>query len=130
MIGQIDYDALSPSAPVLIRTYKKQAELEIWKIGKDGRYIHDEENIHLEPRPTNRFRGCFPDFVRAEPLEERRKRLARLLSRKTRAMRDGIQFSEGNHYGPLYFGGRAGMGLKASFSKHVNRCTVAARPQA
>jgi bifunctional non-homologous end joining protein LigD len=32
--------------------------------------------------------------VRPEPLEERRKRLAKLLSRKTKAMRDGIQFSE------------------------------------
>ena len=29
-----------------------------------------------------------------EPLEERRKRLAKLLSRKTKAMRDGIQVSE------------------------------------
>ena len=29
--------------------------------------------------------------VRAEPLEERRKRLAKLLSRKTKAVRDGIQ---------------------------------------
>jgi bifunctional non-homologous end joining protein LigD len=32
--------------------------------------------------------------VRAEPLEERRKRLARLLSRSNKAMRDGIQLSE------------------------------------
>jgi bifunctional non-homologous end joining protein LigD len=32
--------------------------------------------------------------VRPEPLEERRKRLAKLLSRKTKAMRDGIQLSE------------------------------------
>jgi|tagenome__1003787_1003787.scaffolds.fasta_scaffold20639999_1 bifunctional non-homologous end joining protein LigD len=32
--------------------------------------------------------------VRPEPLEERRKRLAKLLSRKTKAMRDGIQVSE------------------------------------
>jgi bifunctional non-homologous end joining protein LigD len=32
--------------------------------------------------------------VRAEPLQERRKRLAKLLSRKTKAMRDGIQVSE------------------------------------
>ena len=29
-----------------------------------------------------------------EPLEERRKRLAKLLSRKTKAMRDGIQLSQ------------------------------------
>ena len=32
--------------------------------------------------------------VRPEPLEERRKRLAKLLSRKTKAMCDGIQISE------------------------------------
>ena len=33
--------------------------------------------------------------VRPEPLEERRKRLAKLLSRKTKAMREGSQLSEG-----------------------------------
>ena len=32
--------------------------------------------------------------MRPEPLEERRKRLSKLLSRKTKAMRDGIQISE------------------------------------
>ena len=32
--------------------------------------------------------------VRPEPLEERRKRLAKLLSRKTKAMREAIQLSE------------------------------------
>jgi ATP-dependent DNA ligase len=32
--------------------------------------------------------------VRPEPLEERRKRLAKLLSRNTKAMRDGIQIGE------------------------------------
>ena len=35
--------------------------------------------------------------VRPEPLEERRKRLARLLSRSNKAMRQGIQLSEGDH---------------------------------
>ncbi len=30
----------SASAPLLIRTYKKEAELEIWKLAKDGRYVH------------------------------------------------------------------------------------------
>ncbi|MBV9066263.1 MAG: murein L,D-transpeptidase, partial [Methylobacteriaceae bacterium] len=30
----------SPSAPVLIRTYKKEAELEVWKLARDGRYVH------------------------------------------------------------------------------------------
>src|SRR5208282_4054532 len=28
----------TPSSPVLIRTYKKEAELEIWKMASDGRY--------------------------------------------------------------------------------------------
>ena len=32
--------------------------------------------------------------VRPEPLEERRKRLAKLLSRSNKALRDGIQLSE------------------------------------
>lgn len=32
--------------------------------------------------------------VQPEALEERRKRLSRLLSRKTKAVRDGIQLSE------------------------------------
>ena len=32
--------------------------------------------------------------VRPEPLEERRKRLARLLSRSNKVLRDGIQLSE------------------------------------
>jgi murein L,D-transpeptidase YafK len=30
----------TPSAPVLIRSYKKEAELEIWKLAKNGRYVH------------------------------------------------------------------------------------------
>src|SRR4051812_35691201 len=29
-----------PSAPVLIRTYKKEAELEVWKLARHGRYVH------------------------------------------------------------------------------------------
>ena len=36
--------------------------------------------------------------VRPEPLEERRKRLSKLLSRKTKAMRDGIQISEASEW--------------------------------
>src|SRR5947209_12387500 len=30
----------SPAAPVLVRTYKKEAELEVWKLAKNGRYVH------------------------------------------------------------------------------------------
>ena len=29
---------MTPAAPILIRTYKKEAELEVWKKGKDGRF--------------------------------------------------------------------------------------------
>ena len=29
----------SPNAPVLIRSYKKEAELEVWKLATDGRYV-------------------------------------------------------------------------------------------
>jgi murein L,D-transpeptidase YafK len=32
-------DGTTKSAPVLIRTYKKEAELELWKQAKDGRYV-------------------------------------------------------------------------------------------
>ena len=53
--------------------------------------------------------------VRPEPLEERRNRLAKLLSRKTKAMRDGIQFSEAiTGDGPRSFAMRAGWNSKAS----------------
>jgi murein L,D-transpeptidase YafK len=30
---------LSPASPILIRTFKKEAELEIWKQGRDGRFV-------------------------------------------------------------------------------------------
>jgi murein L,D-transpeptidase YafK len=30
----------TPAAPLLIRTYKKEAELEVWKLAKNGRYVH------------------------------------------------------------------------------------------
>ena len=30
----------SPAAPILMRVYKKEAELEVWKQAKDGRYLH------------------------------------------------------------------------------------------
>ena len=30
----------SPSAPLVIRTYKKEAELEIWKENRDGRFVY------------------------------------------------------------------------------------------
>ena len=30
----------SPSAPLLMRVFKKESELEVWKLGRDGRYVH------------------------------------------------------------------------------------------
>ena len=30
----------SPAAPVLIRSFKKEAELEVWKLAANGRYVH------------------------------------------------------------------------------------------
>jgi len=37
-LAQMDKINTTPSSPVLIRTYKKEAELEIWKMNSDGRY--------------------------------------------------------------------------------------------
>jgi murein L,D-transpeptidase YafK len=37
-IALMEQNDTSPSAPVLIRTYKKEAEFEIWKMRTDGRY--------------------------------------------------------------------------------------------
>jgi hypothetical protein len=67
--------------------------------------------------------------VRPEPLEERRKRLAKLLGRKTKAMREGIQLSEaitGDE--PPSFVMRAGWSSKASFQ--TDRLTICERQDA
>jgi murein L,D-transpeptidase YafK len=37
-IALMEQKDTTPAAPVLIRTYKKEAELEIWKMKSDGRY--------------------------------------------------------------------------------------------
>ncbi len=37
-LAQMDKIDTTPSAPVLFRAYKKEAELEIWKMKSDGRY--------------------------------------------------------------------------------------------
>ncbi len=37
-LAQMSKIDTTPSSPVLIRTYKKEAELEIWKMTSDGRY--------------------------------------------------------------------------------------------
>ena len=55
-----------------------------------------------------------------EPLEERRKRLAKLLSRKTKAMRDGIQLSEAiTGDGAAIFRHACGLGLEGIVSKRI-----------
>jgi hypothetical protein len=57
--------------------------------------------------------------MRPEPLEERRKRLARLLSRSNKPMRDGIQLSEaltgyGGHLPPCLWAGARRHRLEAA----------------
>lgn len=44
--------------PVLIRSYKKEAELEVWKRGKDGRYVH------LKTFPICRWSGQLGPKIR------------------------------------------------------------------
>ena len=54
-----------------------------------------------------------------EPLEERRKRLAKLLSRKTKAMRDGIQLSQAiTRDGARIFRHACWMDLEGCFKAH------------
>jgi murein L,D-transpeptidase YafK len=38
-VALMEGKGLSPASPILIRTFKKEAELEIWKQGKDGRFV-------------------------------------------------------------------------------------------
>jgi len=68
------------------------------------------------------------DCVRPEPLEERRKRLARLLSRKTKAIRDGIQLSEAiTGDGATIFRHACWMDLEGIVSKRVGSRYVSDR---
>ena len=58
--------------------------------------------------------------MRPEPLEERRKRLARLLSRSNKALRDGIQLNEAmTGDGATIFRHACGLGLEAIVSKRM-----------
>ena len=69
--------------------------------------------------------------VRHEPLEERRKMLAKLLSRKTKAMRNGIQLSEaitGN--GAAIFRHACWMDLEGIVSKRTGSRYVSGRTRA
>ena len=38
MVALMEREGTTPAAPVLIRTYKKEAEFEIWKMRADGKY--------------------------------------------------------------------------------------------
>src|SRR6202167_161003 len=38
MLAMMQAKGTSPQAPVLFRTYKKEAEFEVWKMRSDGRY--------------------------------------------------------------------------------------------
>ena len=40
MVALMQTAGVNQTAPVLIRTYKKEAEFEIWKMRPDGRYVH------------------------------------------------------------------------------------------
>jgi bifunctional non-homologous end joining protein LigD len=80
--------------------------------------------------PSRRCRGG--QDVRPEPLEERRKRLAKLLSRSNKALRDGIQLREvitGD--GPPSFVMRAGWtSLEGIVSKRIGSRYVSGRTRA
>ena len=66
--------------------------------------------------------------VRPEPLEERRKRLSKLLSRKTKAMREGIQLSETiSGDGAAIFRHACWMDLEGIVSKRIGSRYVSGR---
>jgi bifunctional non-homologous end joining protein LigD len=69
--------------------------------------------------------------VRPEVLDERRKRLSRLLSRSNKAMRDGIQISEAiTGDGRRIFRHACGLGLEGIVSKRVGSRYVSGRTRA
>src|SRR5881392_4206627 len=69
--------------------------------------------------------------IRPEPLEERRKRLSKLLSRSNKAMRDGIQLSEAiTGEGAPIFRHACGLGLEGIVSKRIGSRYVSGRTRA
>jgi bifunctional non-homologous end joining protein LigD len=69
--------------------------------------------------------------MRPEPLEERRKRLARLLSRSNKAMRQGIQLSDAiTGDGAAIFRVACGLGLEGFVSKRIGSRYVSGRTRA
>jgi murein L,D-transpeptidase YafK len=57
-IALMEQKDTTPSSPVLIRTYKKEAEFEIWKMKSDGRYVY------LKTYPMCRWSGQLGPKVR------------------------------------------------------------------
>ena len=69
--------------------------------------------------------------VRPEPLEERRKRLAKLPSRSNKAMREGIQLTEAmTGDGPAIFRHACWMDLEGIVSKRIGSGYVSGRTRA
>jgi bifunctional non-homologous end joining protein LigD len=69
--------------------------------------------------------------VRPEVLEERRKRLSKLLSRSNKALRDGIQLSETiTGDGGRIFRHACGLGLEGIVSKRIGSRYVSGRTRA
>src|SRR3954453_23430772 len=69
--------------------------------------------------------------LRPEPLEERRKRLAKLLSRSNKALRDGIQMSEAiTGDGAAIFRHACAMDLEGIVSKRIGSRYVSGRTRA
>ena len=69
--------------------------------------------------------------VGPEPLEERRKRVAKLLSRSNKALRDGIQLSEAiTGDGATIFRHACWMYLEGIVSKHIGSRYVIGRTRA
>jgi murein L,D-transpeptidase YafK len=57
-IALMEQKDATPSSPILIRTYKKEAEFEIWKMKSDGRYVY------LKTFPMCRWSGQLGPKVR------------------------------------------------------------------
>ena len=75
--------------------------------------------------------SCERTDIRPEPLEERRKRLAKLLSRSNKALRDDIQLSEAfPGDGATIFRHACWMDLEGIVSKRIGSRYVSGRTRA
>src|SRR6478735_6995940 len=93
----------------------------------------------LSTKPDKQRRSSSPmtswkrtgSTVRPEPLEGRRKRLAKLLSRSNKALRDGIQLSEAiTGDGAAVFRHACWMDLEGIVSKRIGSRYVSSRTRA